>query len=48
MKLFHQTSAVETSYLICATYAIVQNNCITVCTLYQRFNDLKFDSVPNC
>ena len=26
----------------------VQNNCITVCTTFHRFNDLKFDSVPNC
>ena len=26
----------------------VQNNCITVCITFHRFNDLKFDSVPNC
>ena len=26
----------------------VQNNCITVCTTFHHFNDLKFDSVLNC
>ena len=49
MKLLHQTIAVETSYLIIMCYVRrVQNNCITVCTTFHRFNDLKFDSVPNC
>ena len=47
MKLVHQTIAVETSYLMCHVRR-VQNNCITECTTFHRFNDLKFDSVPNC
>ena len=48
MKLLNQTIAVDTSYLILCYVRRVQNNCITVCTTFHRFNDLKFDSVPNC
>ena len=45
MKLLHQTIAVETSDLICATYATSK----TIASPYaQLFTDLKFDSVPYC